>query len=80
MVNKTELPITIQRSQQVGSLHLMKTVDILGNNLNSSPSSSLTLHSLNNVSSSYFLFLFFLIFLLCLLPFLNPNKSVGCYF
>ena len=28
MVNKTETPITIQRGQQVGSLHLVETVNI----------------------------------------------------
>ena len=27
MVNKTETPITIQRGQQVGSLHIVETVD-----------------------------------------------------
>ena len=43
IVNKTELPITIQLGQQVGSLHLAETVNILGNILNSSLSSSLTL-------------------------------------
>ena len=42
MVNKTETPITIQRGQQVGSLHLVETVNIPGNVLNSSLSSSLT--------------------------------------
>ena len=42
IVNKTELPITIQRSQQVGSLRLVETVNISYNVLNSSLSSSLT--------------------------------------
>ena len=42
IVNKTELPITIQRGQQVGSLHLVETVNIPGHVLNSSLSSSLT--------------------------------------
>ena len=54
MVNKTELLITIQRGQQVGSLHLVETVNILGNVLNSSLSSSSTLNPLNKVSSSCF--------------------------
>ena len=86
MVNKTETPITIQRRQQVGSLHLVRTVDIPGNVFISSSSSSslilnsLILNSLNKGSSSYFFASSSLIFLLCLLPFLNPNKSVGCYF
>ncbi len=60
MVNKTETPITIQRGQQVGSLHLLETVNIPGNVLNSSLSSSLTLNPLNKVSSSYFFVSFFL--------------------
>ena len=47
MVNKTETPITIQRGQQVRSLHLVETVDTPGNVLNSSLSSSLTLNPLN---------------------------------
>ena len=59
MVNKTEMPFTIKRGQQVGSLHLVETVNILGNVLNSSLSSSLTLNALDKFSFSYFSFLFF---------------------
>ena len=54
IVNKTEFPITIHCSQQVASLHLLETVDIPGNVLNFSLSSSLTLNSFKKVSSSYF--------------------------
>ena len=54
IVNKTELPITIQRGQQVGSLHLVETVKIPGNVLNTSNSSSITLNRLNKFSSPYF--------------------------
>ena len=46
--------MTIQHRQKVGSLHLVETVDIPGNVLNSSLSFSSTLNTLNKVSSSYF--------------------------
>ena len=52
IANKTEMPITIQRGQQVGSLYLVETVEIPGNILSSSLSSSLNLS--NKLSSSYF--------------------------
>ena len=42
ITNKSELPITVQRGQQVGSLHLVETVNIPGNVSNSSLSSSFT--------------------------------------
>ena len=53
IVNKTKMPITIQCGQQGGSLHLVETVNILGDVFISSLS-SLTLDTLNKVSSSYF--------------------------
>ena len=43
IANKTEMPITIQRGQQVGSLYLVETVKIPGNVLSSSLSSPLNL-------------------------------------
>ena len=52
IANKSDMPITIQRGQQVGSLYLVETVKIPGNVLSSSLSSSLNLS--NKLSSSYF--------------------------
>ena len=52
IANKSDMPITIQRGQHVGSLYLVETVEIPGNVLSSSLSSSLNL--LNKLSSSYF--------------------------
>ena len=54
ITNKSESPITVQRGQQVGSLHLVETVEIPGNVLNTSNSSSITLNRLNKFSSPYF--------------------------
>ena len=36
ITNKSELPITVQCGQQVGSLNLVETVKIMGNILNTS--------------------------------------------
>ena len=79
MVNKTESPITIQRGQQVGLLHLVKTVDIPGNVLNSSLSSSLTLNPLNKVSSSYFFVSSSFDFSSLFTSFSESIESNGCY-
>ena len=76
--NKTEMPITIQRGQQVGSFHLLETVKIPGNVLGSSLSSSLYLS--NKISSSYFFVSNSFNFLLCFLLFVILNKIIGCCF
>ena len=78
IANKSDMPITIQRGQQVRSLFLVETVKIPGNVLSSSLSSSLNLS--NKLSSSYFLVSNSFVFLLCFLLFVNLNKNVGCYF
>jgi hypothetical protein len=54
ITNKSESPVTVQRGQQVGSLHLVETVKIPGNVLNTSNSSSISLNRLNKFSSPYF--------------------------
>ena len=54
IVNKSDSPLTIQRGQQIGSLYLVETVNIPGNVLSSSLSSSTSLNLSNKLSSSYF--------------------------
>ena len=54
ITNKSELPVTVQRGQQIGSLLLVETIKIPGNVLNTSNSSSITLNRLNKFSSPYF--------------------------
>ena len=43
IANKTKMPFTIQCGQQVGSLYLVETVNILGNVVSSSLSTPLNL-------------------------------------
>ena len=47
--NKTKLPITVQHSQEIGSLYLVETIEISGNVLSTS-----SLSTLNEFSSLYF--------------------------
>ena len=47
--NKTKLPITVQRGQEIGNLYLAETVEIPGYVLSTS-----SLGTLNKFSSSYF--------------------------
>ena len=47
--NKTKLPITVQRSQEIGNLYLVETVELPGNVLSTS-----SLSTSNKFSSSYF--------------------------